>query len=74
MIEEHGANKEAIKAIRAEQATTTKALWAKVTSTAKDVQDLRESRAYIRGGWFVIVTVATVAGAVGAILSRLVSH
>jgi len=74
MIEEHGANKEAIKAIRSELQATSKALWSKVSSTASDVQGLRESRAYVRGGWAVIALVGTIAGTVGAILSRIFWH
>lgn len=63
LIEEHGANKEAIKALRTATATME-----------KDVKSLRESRAYIRGGWAVICIVAAVAGAIGALISRALWH
>lgn len=63
MIQEHGANKEAIRALQAAKA-----------ALEKDVKSLRESRAYIRGGWAVIALVATIAGSVGAVLSRVFWH
>jgi hypothetical protein len=63
MIQEHGANKEAIRALQAAKNTLE-----------REVKSLQESRAYIRGGWFVITVVAAVAGSVGAILSRAFWH
>ncbi len=63
MIQEHGANKEAIRALQSAKG-----------KLEADVNSLRESRAYIRGGWAVIYTVAAVAGAVGAIIAKFLWH
>jgi hypothetical protein len=63
LIEEHGANKEAIKGLQ---------LWR--SAADRDIKALVATKNVIRGGWLTLSIVATVAGAVGAIISRIVWH
>lgn len=63
MIQEHGANKEAIRSLQA--ADKLRAL---------DVTRLQASMSEARGGWKALVVVGTIAGTLGAILSRVFWH